>query len=98
MAVRTLALPMLARSAIRATDRAHLPLVWASIRMPASTADASVLSRSAIEGGTTTGAARNRRPHTTHGIGLSPPSKPLHGRQRKKSGAALQADGETRSA
>src|SRR5262245_62776080 len=30
MAVRTLALPMLARSAIRATDRAHLPLVLAS--------------------------------------------------------------------
>jgi hypothetical protein len=65
MAARALALPTLARSAIDATGRVHLPVASASFRMTASTAIASVFRCSAIEGGTTTVAARNRRPHTT---------------------------------
>jgi hypothetical protein len=69
-AARALALPILARSAIRATDRSHLPVALASSRMTASTASASVFRRSDIEDGTTTVAARNRRPHTTRRMGL----------------------------
>jgi hypothetical protein len=42
MAARALALPMLARSAIRATGRSHLPVALASSRMTASTASAFV--------------------------------------------------------
>jgi hypothetical protein len=49
----------LARSAIRATGKAHLPVDAASFRMTARTAIASMLRT--IEGGTTTVAARNRR-------------------------------------
>ena len=69
MAARVLALPMLARSAIRATGRVHFPVVWASFRMTASTAIASMFNCSATSGGTTTVAARNRRPHTTRRAG-----------------------------
>ena len=65
MAARTFALPTLARSAICATGRVHFPVVAASFRMTASTAIASVFRCSPIEGGTTTVAARNRRPRTT---------------------------------
>ena len=65
MAARTFALPTLARSAIRATGRVHFPVAAASFRMTASTAIASVFRCSPIEGGTTTVAARNRRPHAT---------------------------------
>jgi hypothetical protein len=65
MAARALALPTLARSAIRATGRVHFPVAEASFRMTASTAIASIFRCSPIEGGTTTVAARNRRPHTT---------------------------------
>ena len=65
MAARALALPMLARSAIRAKGSEHFPLAWASFRMTASTAIASVFRCSATSGGTTTVEARNRRPHTT---------------------------------
>ena len=65
MAARTFALPTLARSAIRATGRVHFPVAKASFRMTASTAIASVFRSSLIEGGTTTVAARNRRPHAT---------------------------------
>jgi hypothetical protein len=65
MAARTFALPTLARSAIRATGRVHFPVAAASFRMTASTAIASVFRSSLIEGGTTTVAARNRRPHAT---------------------------------
>ena len=65
MAARTFALPTLARSAIRATGRAHFPVAAASFRMTASKAIASVFRSSLIEGGTTTVAARNRRPHAT---------------------------------
>ena len=65
MAARTFALPTLARSAIRATGRVHFPVAAASFRMTASTAIASVFRCSSIEGGTTTVAARNRRPRTT---------------------------------
>jgi hypothetical protein len=65
MAARAFALPTLARSAIRATGRVHFPVAMASFRMTASTAIASVFRCSPIEGGTTTVAARNRRPHTT---------------------------------
>jgi hypothetical protein len=64
MAARVLALPMLARSAICATGRVHFPVVWASFRMTASTASASVFRRSVTSGETTTVEARNRRPHT----------------------------------
>ena len=67
MAARALALPTLARSAIRATGRVHFPVAEASFRMTASTAIASIFRCSPIEGGTTTVAARNRRPHTTRG-------------------------------
>jgi hypothetical protein len=65
MAARTFALPTLARSAIRATGRVHFPVAAASFRMTASTAIASVFRSSLIEGGTTTVAARNRRPYAT---------------------------------
>ena len=50
----------MARSATRATGKAHLPVDAASFRMTARTAIASMLRWSAIEGGTTV-AARNRR-------------------------------------
>ncbi len=65
MAARTFALPTLARSAIRATGRVHFPVAAASFRMTASTAIASVFRSLVIDGGTTTVAARNRRPHAT---------------------------------
>jgi hypothetical protein len=63
-AARTLALPMLARAAICATGKEHLPDVWASFRMTASTAIASVFRHSATSGGAISVAARNLRPHT----------------------------------
>ena len=65
MAARALALPTLARSAMRATGRVHFPVAKASFRMTASTAIASIFRCSPIEGGTTTVAARNRRPDNT---------------------------------
>src|SRR5262245_37912503 len=65
IAARALALPMLARSAMRATGRVHFPFARASSRMTASTAIASVFKSLATSGGTTTVAARNRRPHNT---------------------------------
>ena len=68
MAARALALPMLARSAIRATGRVHFPVVRASFLMTASTANASIFRCSATSGGTTTVDARNRRPHITRRI------------------------------
>jgi hypothetical protein len=51
------------RSAMRATGRVHFPAALASSRMTASTAIASVFKSLATSGGTTTVAARNRRPH-----------------------------------
>src|SRR5262249_9341013 len=54
MAARTLALPMLARSAMRATGSVHFPVISASFRMTASTAIASVFRCSATSGGTST--------------------------------------------
>jgi hypothetical protein len=79
-AARTLALPMLARAAICATGKEHLPDVWASFRMTASTAIASVFRQSATSGGAITVAARNLRPHTRRGLDCaagpwSPPSR-----------------------
>ena len=70
MAARTFALPTLARSAIRATGRAHFPVAAASFRMTASTAIASVFRSSLIEGGTTTVAQEIDGP-TLH-VGRSP--------------------------
>jgi hypothetical protein len=69
MAARVLALPMLARSAMRATGSVHFPVGPASSRMTARTAIASVFKSSATSGGTTTVAARNRRPHITRRTG-----------------------------
>jgi hypothetical protein len=78
MAARTLALPMLARAAICATGKEHLPDVWASFRMTASTAIASVFRHSATSGGAITVAARNLRPHTRRMVGRClPPALPV---------------------
>ena len=52
MAARALALPTLARSAIRAPGRVHFPIAEASFRMTASTAIASTFRCALIEGGT----------------------------------------------
>ena len=63
MAARVLALPMLARSAIRATGSEHFPLAWASFRMTASTAIASVFRCSATSVGTHRRSKKLTTPH-----------------------------------
>ena len=96
IAARTLALPMLARAAICATGKEHLPDVWTSFRMTASTAIASVFRRSATSGGTITVEARNLRPHTRRMVGRCPPplSRSLIGRAAEGSPCVDDRDPE----